>query len=308
MTTPSTTRHQWVSGARPRTLPAAVVPVAVGAAVASFTGFEIGAFSFGARTFLALVVALALQVGVNYANDYSDGIRGTDTQRVGPIRLVGQGLASPSDVKRAAFISFGVATLAGVILVLLTAAWWLLIVGALAVASAWFYTGGPRPYGYAGLGEIFVFVFFGLVAVVGTTFVLTDQIQLVAILFAIPVGVLACALLVINNLRDIPGDTLAGKKTLAVRLGDANTRDFYGFCLFLPFAITALVGLGGIGFVDQFPAASLIALAALPAAFIPWQQVRGGAVGPELIPVLAWTGRVQLLYGGLATLGIALSG
>ncbi|NQU36673.1 MAG: 1,4-dihydroxy-2-naphthoate polyprenyltransferase, partial [Actinobacteria bacterium] len=248
------------------------------------------------------------QVGVNYANDYSDGIRGTDAERVGPIRLVGQGLASPSDVKRAAFIAFGVAVVAGLILVLLTQAWWLIIVGALAVGSAWFYTGGPRPYGYAGLGEIFVFVFFGLVAVVGTTFVLTDQIQLLAILFAIPVGALAVALLVINNLRDIPGDTLVGKNTLAVRMGDANTRDFYGFCLFLPFAITALVGLAGIGFVDQFPAGSLIAVAALPAAFIPWQIVKRGASGAELIPVLAWTGRVQLLYGGLVTIGIAIAG
>ncbi len=303
-----TTRHEWVGGARPRTLPAAVVPVAVGAAVASFTGFEIGAFSFVFRTFLALVVALALQIGVNYANDYSDGIRGTDTERVGPIRLVGQGLATPAEVKRAAFISFGVAIIAGLLLVLLTQAWWMLIVGALAVAAAWFYTGGPRPYGYAGLGELFVFVFFGLVAVVGTTYVLTGHIRLVAILFAVPVGALACALLVINNLRDIPGDTLVGKNTLAVRMGDANTRDFYGFCLFLPFAITALVGLGGIGYVEGFPAVSLIALAALPAAFIPWQQVKRGALGAELIPVLAWTGRVQLLYGALATVGIALSG
>lgn len=308
MTRKPTTRHQWVLGARPRTLPAAIVPVAVGAAVASFSGVEIGASAFALRTFLALIVSLALQIGVNYANDYSDGIRGTDTERVGPIRLVGQGLAAAADVKRAAFIAFGVAVVSGLLLVLLTQAWWLLIVGALAVAAAWFYTGGPRPYGYAGLGELFVFVFFGLVAVVGTTFVLTEQILLIAILFAIPVGTLACALLIINNLRDIPGDTIAGKQTLAVRMGEANTRDFYGFCLFLPFAITALVGLGGIGFIDDFPPVSLIALAALPAAFIPWQLVKRGANGTELIPVLAWTGRIQLLYGSLVTLGIALSG
>ncbi len=279
----------------------------MGASVASFVGTDLGGVSFTFRTLLALVVSVALQVGVNYANDYSDGIRGTDNERVGPIRLVGQGLAPPEAVKRAALIAFAVAAAAGLILVLLTGAWWLILVGAAAVAAAWFYTGGPRPYGYAGLGELFVFVFFGLVAVVGTTFVLTGRIDLVSVLFAIPVGALACALLVVNNLRDIPSDTEAKKMTLAVRIGDANTRDLYGFCLFLPFAITALVGLGGIGFIDAFPAGSIIALAALPAAFIPWQLVRRGATGRELIGVLAWTGRIQLIYGLLVSIGIVFS-
>jgi 1,4-dihydroxy-2-naphthoate octaprenyltransferase len=266
MTTPA----QWVAGARPRTLPAAVVPVAVGSAVAYFNGFSVGGFAAGIRIFLALLVALALQVGVNYSNDYSDGIRGTDEVRVGPIRLVGQGLASPAAVKRAALLSFLVACASGGLLVVLTQAWWLLIVGVLAVAAAWFYTGGPRPYGYAGLGEVFVFVFFGLVAVVGTTYVLTAQIQLLAVILAVPVGLLACALLVINNLRDIPGDTEVGKNTLAVRLGDARTRELYGFCLWVPFAIAAIVGLGGIGYVSLFPKGALIAVVAIPVAFIPW--------------------------------------
>ncbi len=300
MTTPA----QWVAGARPRTLPAAVVPVAVGSAIAYFNGFSVGGFAAGIRIFLALLVALALQVGVNYSNDYSDGIRGTDEVRVGPIRLVGQGLADPSAVKKAALLSFLVACVCGAILVLLTQAWWLLIVGVLAVAAAWFYTGGPRPYGYAGLGEVFVFVFFGLVAVVGTTFVLTGQIQLLAVILAIPVGLLACALLVINNLRDIPGDTKVGKNTLAVRLGDARTRELYGFCLWAPFAIAAIVGLGGIGFVSLFPKGALIAVVAIPIAVIPWRKVTSGAVGPALIEVLGWTGRIQLIYGLLLTIGI----
>ncbi len=300
MTSPA----EWVAGARPRTLPAAVVPVAVGSAVGYFNGFAINAVQVGLRIILALVLALALQVGVNYSNDYSDGIRGTDDQRVGPVRLVGQGLASPSAVKKAALIAFLVACLAGGVLVLLTGAWWLLIVGVAAVAAAWFYTGGPRPYGYAGLGEIFVFVFFGLVAVIGTTFVVTLQIQLLAVILAVPVGLLACALLVINNLRDIPSDTTVGKNTLAVRLGDSRTRVLYGLCLWVPFAVAAIVGLGGIGRISLFPAGALVALIAIPAALIPWKQVRTGASGPALVEVLGWTGRIQLLYGLLLTIGI----
>lgn len=301
------TTSQWVAGARPRTLPAAIVPVAVGAAVAYFNGFAVDGFAASIRIELALIVALALQVGVNYSNDYSDGIRGTDEVRVGPVRLVGQGLAKPSDVKKAALLSFLVACLAGLALVLLTQAWWMILVGIAAVAAAWFYTGGPRPYGYAGLGEIFVFVFFGLVAVIGTTFVVTLQVQLLAVILAIPVGLLACALLVINNLRDIPGDTAVGKNTLAVRLGDARTREFYGLCLWVSFAIAAIVGLGGIGFVPAFPPGALIAVVAVPIAFIPWKQVRGGAVGPELIGVLGWTARIQLIFGLLLTVGIVAS-
>lgn len=303
-----TTTSEWIAGARPRTLPAAVVPVAVGAAVAYFVQDAVSPFEFGLRTLLALIVSLALQVAVNYANDYSDGIRGTDNKRVGPVRLVGQGLAEPKAVRNAALLSAGVACLAGLILVVLTESWWLLIIGALAVIAAGAYTGGPKPFGYSGFGEVVVFIFFGVVAVTGTTFVITESIELLALILSIPVGLLACALLVTNNLRDIPGDTVARKLTLAVRIGDAKTRSLYGFCLFVPFAIAAIVGLGGIGFIDAFPAGCLFALAALPISFIPWSKVKKGAAGPALIPVLGWTSRVQLAYGFLLTIGIVVSG
>ncbi|MGB2738066.1 MAG: 1,4-dihydroxy-2-naphthoate polyprenyltransferase [Candidatus Nanopelagicales bacterium] len=301
------TTAQWIAGTRPRTLPAAVVPVAVGAAVAYFLNAPLGGFAFGFRTALALIVSLALQVGVNYANDYSDGIRGTDEVRVGPVRLVGQQLAKPGEVKRAALASFAVAGLAGLALVLLTGAWWLLLVGACAIVAAWFYTGGPRPYGYAGLGELFVFVFFGLVAVAGTTFVLTGRIEFLAVVMAVPIGLFACALLIINNLRDIPGDTAVGKRTLAVRIGDQQTRALYGIAIGLPFAIAVVVGFAGIAFESTFPAGALIAVIALPFAVAPWKTVRSGALGPELIPVLAATGRLQLAYGLLLTVGIFAS-
>ncbi len=301
------TTAQWIAGTRPRTLPAAVVPVAVGAAVAYFLNAPLGGFAFGFRTALALIVSLALQVGVNYANDYSDGIRGTDEVRVGPVRLVGQQLAKPGEVKRAALASFAVAGLAGLALVLLTGAWWLLLVGACAIVAAWFYTGGPRPYGYAGLGELFVFVFFGLVAVAGTTFVLTGRIEFLAVVMAVPIGLFACALLIINNLRDIPGDTAVGKRTLAVRIGDQQTRALYGIAIGLPFAIAVVVGFAGIAFESTFPAGALIAVIALPFAVAPWKTVRSGALGPDLIPVLAATGRLQLAYGLLLTVGIFAS-
>ncbi|MBP7973275.1 MAG: 1,4-dihydroxy-2-naphthoate polyprenyltransferase [Candidatus Nanopelagicales bacterium] len=301
------TTAQWIAGTRPRTLPAAVVPVAVGAAVAYFLNAPLGGFAFGFRTALALIVSLALQVGVNYANDYSDGIRGTDEVRVGPVRLVGQQLAKPGEVKRAALASFAVAGLAGLALVLLTGAWWLLLVGACAIVAAWFYTGGPRPYGYAGLGELFVFVFFGLVAVAGTTFVLTGRIEFLAVVMAVPIGLFACALLIINNLRDIPGDTAVGKRTLAVRIGDQQTRALYGIAIGLPFAIAVVVGFAGIAFESTFPAGALIAVIALPFALAPWKTVRSGALGPDLIPVLAATGRLQLAYGLLLTVGIFAS-
>ncbi|MGB2969980.1 MAG: 1,4-dihydroxy-2-naphthoate polyprenyltransferase [Candidatus Nanopelagicales bacterium] len=301
------TTAQWIAGTRPRTLPAAVVPVAVGAAVAYFLNAPLGGFAFGFRTALALIVSLALQVGVNYANDYSDGIRGTDEVRVGPVRLVGQQLAKPGEVKRAALASFAVAGIAGLALVLLTGAWWLLLVGACAIVAAWFYTGGPRPYGYAGLGELFVFVFFGLVAVAGTTFVLTGRIEFLAVVMAVPIGLFACALLIINNLRDIPGDTAVGKRTLAVRIGDQQTRALYGIAIGLPFAIAVVVGFAGIAFESTFPAGALIAVIALPFALAPWKTVRSGALGPDLIPVLAATGRLQLAYGLLLTVGIFAS-
>jgi 1,4-dihydroxy-2-naphthoate octaprenyltransferase len=214
--------NRWITGARPRTLPAAVVPVAVGAAAALGEPTDVVWW----RVAAALVVSLALQVGVNYANDYSDGVRGTDDVRVGPTRLVASGLAGASAVKRAALLSFAVAAVAGLAVALSTSPW-LLLVGAAAIAAGWFYTGGPKPYGYLGLGEVFVFVFFGLVATAGTTFAAIETVTALSLVMGCAVGSLACALLVINNLRDIPTDREVGKKTLAVRLGDQRTRWFY---------------------------------------------------------------------------------
>lgn len=290
-----TSLRTWVDGARPRTLPAAVVPVAVGTAVAVGDGI------IWWRAIAALVVSLALQVGTNFANDYSDGIRGTDAdeRRVGPVRLVGQGLAAPKAVKIAAFASFGVAGLAGLALAA-AVGWELLVVGAAAIAAGWFYTGGPRPYGYAGFGELFVFVFFGIVATAGSTFVQTGHLGGLAFAAAIPVGLLATALLVINNLRDIPGDTEAGKHTLAVRLGDGPTRVLYTVMLLA--AVVALLSVslawsrhwGALGAVAVIPAAMAIA------------AVHRGARGHELIPVLGLTGKTQLLGGLLFAVGLAV--
>lgn len=218
----SPTAAQWLEGARPRIWPIAIAPVVVG------TGAAIQADGFHPlRAVLALIVSLALDIGVNYANDYSDGIRGTDRDRVGPMRLVGSGVAAPALVKRAAFASFGVAAVAGLLVVVLSGQWWLLAVGAVSVLAAWYYTGGKRPYGYRGLGEVFVFVFFGLVAVCGTTLIQLGRLNAVTILGAVQVGFLATAALVANNLRDIPGDLESGKRTLATRLGDGGTRRFY---------------------------------------------------------------------------------
>src|SRR3954451_18725139 len=228
------TAADWSAGARPRTLPAAISPVLAGTGIAAY-----GDDVVGWKALLALVVAVALQVAVNYANDYSDGIRGTDAERVGPMRLVGSGTASPGAVKRAAFLAFGVAGVAGLVLAASTA-WWLLAVGALCVAAAWFYTGGAKPYGYLGLGEVMVFVFFGLVAVIGTNYVQTARWQSSALFAAIGIGSIACAILVANNLRNIPTDREAGKLTFAVRLGDDRTRIFYALLLLL--ALVALIG------------------------------------------------------------------
>jgi 1,4-dihydroxy-2-naphthoate polyprenyltransferase len=296
-----TTAAQWVAGARPRTLPAALAPVLVGTAVAMWDG--------GAtwnRALLALVVALSLQVGVNYANDYSDGVRGTDAQRVGPVRLVGQGLAEPSMVKRAALLSFAVAAGAGLALVVLSGLWWLLLVGAAAIVAAWTYTGGPRPYGYAGLGEVFVFVFFGLVAVCGTAVVQVGFISGLAWLGGIGVGALSCAILVANNLRDIPGDTVAGKRTLAVRIGDPATRLLYVVLVGVALSVPALLGVLGRIEPDTWPTAGVLGLGALVLAVGPLRAVRTGAAGRDLIPVLVATGRLLLGYGMLLSLGIAI--
>lgn len=232
------TLKEWTAGARPRTLPLAVAPVIVGAAAA----YALGSFDLVIAA-LALVVALALQVGVNYANDYSDGIRGTDDVRVGPMRLTGSGAAKPQQVKDAAFLSFGLASLAGLIIVILTGMWWMLAVGAACVLAAWWYTGGSKPYGYRGLGEIMVFIFFGLVATLGTTWAMAAQLSVAAVLGAVSSGLIASALLMANNVRDIPTDTEAGKVTLAVRLGERRARISYvamiAIALVLPLALLA---------------------------------------------------------------------
>ncbi len=288
----TTKAADWVAGARPRTLPAAVVPVAVGTGVAIAGGHLVPW-----RSVLALVVSLAMQIGTNYANDYSDGVRGTDTGRVGPVRLVASGLASPSRVRAAAWASFGVAGIAGLALALATSPW-LIAVGAACVAAGWFYTGGPRPYGYAGLGELFVFVFFGLVAVVGTAYVSLGYVSGLAVAASVPVGLLAVALLVVNNLRDIPTDALAGKRTLAVRLGDARTRSLYIGCV-----AVALCSVAAIALFRPYAAIGLVGIAF---AAGPVVKVRRGASGKELIGVLGMTGRLQLVLGLLLAVGIAL--
>ena len=289
------TAAQWISGARPRTLPAALAPVLVGTgAAAAMDGARPG------RALTALLVSLALQVGVNYANDYSDGIRGTDDDRVGPFRLTGSGAATPAAVKRAAFGCFALAALAGLGLVAASGTWWLVVVGAASILAAWFYTGGRRPYGYAGLGEVFVFVFFGLVAVLGTTYTQALQISPAAVAGATGIGVLACALLVANNLRDVPTDTLAGKRTLAVRVGAAGTRRLYAVLLATAFVAVAVIG------VLSPSRWALIALAAAPAAVPPLRAVLAGAAGRDLLPVLRDTGRLELVYALLLGLGLAL--
>ena len=286
---------RWVAGARPRTLPAAVVPVAVGAACAVGEGGMIWW-----RVAAALVVSLGLQVGTNYANDYSDGVRGTDTARVGPVRLVASGLAPPKAVKRAALLAFGVAALAGLALAIAVGPV-LLLVGAAAIAAGWFYTGGPKPYGYYGFGELFVFVFFGLVATAGTTYVVTERLTGLSVVAGAAVGALACALLVVNNLRDIPTDRAAGKKTLAVRLGDGPTRVLYQGLIAAAF-VAAIVA----AFVWRLPAALVIL--AVPLGLRPVAMVRAGATGRELIGVLGATGQLQLGFGALFTIGLALGG
>lgn len=289
------TLEQWIGGARPRTLPAAIVPVAVGTAVA------VGGGVIGWRVVCALIVSLALQVGVNFANDYSDGIRGTDddSHRVGPVRLVGQGLAEPRSVKVAALASFGIAGLAGLALAA-AVGWELIIVGLAAIAAAWFYTGGSHPYGYAGYGELFVFVFFGVVATVGSAYVNTGQLTALAFASSVPVGLLATALLVVNNLRDIPGDSKIGKHTLAVRIGDAATRWF-----FIGLLVGAFVAIVGVSFASGRPWSALGLLGilmAVPAI----GAVHHGATGHELIGVLGATGRTQLVTGLLFALGLAI--
>ncbi|WP_370290553.1 1,4-dihydroxy-2-naphthoate polyprenyltransferase [Nocardioides sp.] len=291
------TPAHWLAGARPRTLPAALAPVVAGTALAVHADAAVWW-----KALLALVVSLALQVGVNYANDYSDGIRGTDDDRVGPLRLVGSGLARPGQVKAAAFASFGVAAAAGLVLAA-TTSWWLVAVGALAVLAAWYYTGGSTPYGYLGLGEVMVFVFFGLVAVMGTTYVQTQawgEVGWASFAAGTGVGALACAILVANNLRDVPTDRLAGKMTLAVRLGDARTRTFYTLLVVL--AAAAVVAVAALTAWW-----ALLGLAFLVPAADGLRIVRGGAQGPALIPVLQKTGVAELAWAVLTGAGLVIA-
>jgi 1,4-dihydroxy-2-naphthoate octaprenyltransferase len=286
------TLSQWIEGARPRTLPAAVAPILVGTGAAYETGNVVWGYAL-----LALVVAVALQIGVNYANDYSDGIRGTDEQRVGPVRLVGQGLAEARDVKLAAYAAFFFAALCGLALIGLSGLWIMLPIGAAAVVAAWFYTGGSRPYGYLGFGEVFVFVFFGLVATLGTMATMTPLTS-AGWWGAIGVGAVASAILVANNLRDIPTDRVNGKLTLAVRMGDRGSRWFYLALIAVAFVMTGLAS-----FTSPL---ALIAVLAAPVLIGPVRAIVSGQQGRALIPALAGTGIFLLVWGALLGLGLAL--
>ena len=280
--------NKWIVGARLRTLPAAIAPVLVATAYAGSNWEPIRAFS-------ALLVSLALQIGVNYANDYSDGIRGTDDSRIGPVRLTASGLASPKAVRTAAQISFLFAAVIGLTLAIATS-WWIILVGALAINAAWGYTGGANPYGYKGLGDISVFLFFGIVATTGSYFVQTEELNLEIFIIAIPMGSLACAILAINNLRDRAQDQIVGKRTLAVRLGDRGARRLY-IALLIYAHIFALL---------TFKPAALITLLATP---LTWSLARGvsrGVNGGDLIPYLAKTGKLQLVFAILFALGLAI--
>ena len=270
----------WILGARPRTLPAAITPVVVAVAIAYPT------FDF-INALLALLVGLSLQIAVNYANDYSDGIRGSDTDRVGPTRLVASGLATPSEVKKAAFLAFAIGAMAGLYLANRTS-YWFIAIGAVAILSAWGYTGGKNPYGYRGLGEIYVFIFFGLVATLGTYYGQTGEITIEAIMAAISNGAVSCALLAVNNIRDIEGDAKVNKRTLAVRLGDTRARRFYMFLIFIAiftsFTVTIFAALG------IFPALKLL------------NEIKFRK-GKELIEVLSKTGKFQLILCALISIG-----
>ena len=277
----------WIQGARPRTLPAAIAPVIVATVLAGREWKPVQAL-------LALIVSLALQIAVNYSNDYSDGIRGTDDDRVGPIRLVASGLASAQSVKRAAQLSFLIACIAGLVLASLSA-WWVILIGIASVLAAWGYTGGHTPYGYRGFGELSVFTFFGVVATVGTYYVQTLEITLAAFAASIPMGALSCALLAINNIRDIPGDEVVGKKTLAVKLGDKNARKFFVALLITAYIFPIFTG----------HTLALLTLATAPAAYAIAREVLAGAKGADLIPLLGRTGQLQLHFG--LTFALALS-
>jgi 1,4-dihydroxy-2-naphthoate octaprenyltransferase len=280
--------NKWILGARLRTLPAAIAPVLVATALA-------GAEWNWVRAALALKVGVWLQVGVNYANDYSDGVKGSDDNRIGPTRLVASGLATAGQVKRAAFTSFGIASIAGLWLSLLSSPW-LILVGVAAVTAAWGYTGGKNPYGYSGLGEVSVFIFFGLTATVGTYYTQTGEVTALSVLCAVPMGLLACAILAVNNLRDRAQDELVGKRTLAVRLGDAKARK--GFVVLLVIAHLSALG--------TFVPWSIITLAVLPLTISISRAVMSGASGAELIPLLGRTGKLQMFFGALFAIALAI--
>ncbi|MEY3317979.1 MAG: hypothetical protein RL540_351 [Actinomycetota bacterium] len=275
-----TTREEWIAGARPKTLAAAIAPVLVGTAFAGYNADEL-------NFFLALVVGVGLQVGVNYANDFSDGIKGTDKDRVGPMRLVGSGAAGPEAVKRAAVIAIGVAAIAGVFLAA-RSSWILIGIGALAIVAAWTYTGGPKPYGYFALGEVSVFIFFGLVATLGTYYAHVGSLSLEVVLASFAMGSLACAILVLNNLRDLERDKTAGKITLAVKIGDSQTRRLYQGLIFTPI----LIALALVPTSFYF----LLAFLALPQIFKVAASIRTGASGSALIELLERTGKIQIIY------------
>ena len=280
--------NKWLLGARPRTLPAAIAPVVVATALvgADFNWF---------RAALALKVAVWLQIGVNFANDYSDGVKGTDADRVGPIRLVASGLASAKSVKAAAFISFGIASIAGVWLAYLTSPL-LILVGIISIAAAWGYTGGKNPYGYKGLGELSVFLFFGVIATMGTYYAQTEQLTLLSFIVSIPMGALSCAILAINNLRDRPKDELVGKRTVAVRIGDHNARRMY----------VALLLLAHLATIVTLIPTTLLTLAVLPMSLSISKQVLSGISGKDLIPVLGRTAKLQMIFSILLAIGLGL--
>jgi 1,4-dihydroxy-2-naphthoate octaprenyltransferase len=281
--------NKWIVGARVKTLPAAVAPVLIGTSYAEKINWS--------NAFLALVVSLFLQIAVNFANDYSDGVRGTDTHRIGPVRLVASGLASASSVKAAALISFLIAAIAGFVLAL-TISPWLFLVGATSIWAAWGYTGGKKPYGYFGFGELSVFIFFGLVATVGSYYIQTEQFNWQIFLLALPVGTLSCAILAINNLRDLPQDKLVGKRTMAVRIGEKNTRVFFMLLL-----VTAQVTALAAGSISSL---ALITLICAPITYRVVRQVLNGAVGAELIEVLSKTAKLQLLMASLLAAALAI--
>jgi 1,4-dihydroxy-2-naphthoate octaprenyltransferase len=285
---------EWIEGARPRTLPTMVSPVLIGC------GATIGGNAFGpVRGLLALIVAVGLGIGVNYANDYSDGIRGTDDERVGPVRLVGSRLATPTAVRNAAFLCFAISGLAGLTLVSLSRQWWLVAVGVACVLAAWFYTGGKHPYGYVGLGEIAVFVFYGPVAVLGTVITQNGTVGAPVVVSSVGAGMLTCAVLVANNLRDIPTDSDVGKRTLAVLMGDRDTRRLYAGMVLVPLLLSIAMG------VIAWPL--LFGLIAAPLAVMVARLVLSGATGPDLIPALARTGILLLVWSVGTAVGLAVA-